>query len=497
MRLSGAMRGSQLVPSGHLRTPEQVERRVLDVLKRTGVHSDAPVLVGVSGGPDSLCLLECLHRLAVPLLVVHFNHGLRPEADKEARAVEAEAHRLSQPFLEGKADVGAEARGRGISIEVAGRDCRYAFFFEQARSHGAQAILVGHTADDQAETVLMHLLRGAGIRGLAGMSYRTILRSFDPAIPVVRPLLDVWREESLAYCESRGLHPQYDASNDSTVFLRNRVRRHLIPVLEEYNPQIRLVLCRMAESIASDREALDDLSRLQLEGIVLRKSTDYVALDVKRLAELSEAGVRQAMRALLEDLAPTQDITYLQLTRAVEVTQNPGRRVARLAGGITLSREAGVIYASRGDSSLPLDAWPQLPADRDSISIEIPGKIPLASGWSFATQPEVEVGQTEPGVAWVNDPFRARLDADRLPARLELRIRRRGDRFKPLGLGGHSQKLSDFFINEKMPARARSRWPLMCGGDAVVWIPGFRPAEDFRLKPETRRVTEFVVRRAA
>jgi len=468
---------------------------VLDVLKKTGVRQDALLVVGVSGGPDSLCLLESLHRLAFPVLVAHFNHGLRPEAAMEARAVAAEAQRLSLPSVEGQADVGAEARRRGISIEAAARDCRYAFFFEQARTHGAQAIVVGHTADDQAETVLMHLLRGAGIRGLAGMSYRTILRSHDPSIPIVRPLLGVWRRETLAYCESRGMHPQHDASNDSTEFLRNRVRRELIPLLEEYNPRIRLVLWRMADNVATDRAALEHFSRERLESAVLRKTNEYFALDANELGGLTRAGLLQAMRALLETLDPTQDITHRQLTGALEFVQDSTRRSANLAGGFVFVREAGVIYASRGMDSLPFDAWPQLPAGRDSIPIEIPGTVRLAGAWSFAALSAVEVETDLQCPAGEADAFCARLDADQLPARLELRTRRRGDRFRPLGLRGHSQKLSDFFINEKMPARARARWPLMCAGDVVVWIPGFRPAEDFRQEPQTRRVTEFVVRR--
>jgi tRNA(Ile)-lysidine synthase len=497
MKPSGAARRSRRTASRRPPPPEEIEARVLDVLTQTGVQRDVPVVVGVSGGPDSLCLLETLHRLAIPVLVAHFNHELRAEADTEARAVAAQAKRLSVPYLEGRADVSAQARRRRVSIEAAARDCRYAFLFEQARSHDAQAIAVGHTADDQAETVLMHLLRGAGIRGLAGMSYRTILQSFDPAIPVVRPLLGVWRDEILAYCEARGLHPEHDASNDVSVFLRNRVRRELMPQLAEYNPNVRLALWRMAESVASDRDALKELSRARLEQVLLRQTADYTALDAHRLEESSGAVVRLVMRALLEQLTPGQDITYLQISRALQFVQDRGGRIARLAGGIVLSREAGVIYASHGESSLPLDAWPQLPPQRDSILVTIPGEIPLASGWNFIARPLVGPAPADRRSAPEADLFCARLDAERLPQHLELRIRRRGDRFRPLGLRGHSQKLSDFFINAKVPARARTRWPLLCSRDVIVWIAGFKPAEDFRQGPQTRRLAEFLVRRAA
>ncbi|HEY2979690.1 MAG TPA: tRNA lysidine(34) synthetase TilS, partial [Anaerolineales bacterium] len=197
------------------------------------------IVVGVSGGPDSLCLLHLLHQAGYPLLVAHFNHQIRPEAGDEAGAVEQFAARLGLRCVVGSADVSAHAQKNGLSIEEAARALRYGFLFEQARQAGAQAVAVGHTADDQVETVLMHFLRGAGLNGLQGMGYRTILRTFDSAIPIVRPLLGIWREEVLAYCTTYGLQPHFDRSNASPEYLRNRLRHTLIPVLESYNPKFR------------------------------------------------------------------------------------------------------------------------------------------------------------------------------------------------------------------------------------------------------------------
>ena len=154
---------------------------------------DRNILVGVSGGPDSLCLMEALRQVGYPIIVAYFNHRLRPDSEIEANALEKTVARkmVSSVFEEG--DVRGYAESEGLSIEEAARTLRYRFLFEQARAYEAQAVAVGHTADDQVETVLMHFLRGAGLTGLKGMSYRAFLPAFDENIPVVRPLLDVWR----------------------------------------------------------------------------------------------------------------------------------------------------------------------------------------------------------------------------------------------------------------------------------------------------------------
>jgi tRNA(Ile)-lysidine synthase len=196
------------------------------------LDKDQPILVGVSGGPDSLCLLSRLHEAGWRVIAAHFNHHLRTEAAEEAAAVEELAARMQVAFVGGAADVRQYAAERKLSIEAAARDLRYRFLFEQARRDAAQAVAVGHTADDQVETVLMHFLRGAGLNGLKGMQYRSFLREYDVALPLVRPLLDMWRADTAAYCVEHGLSPHYDASNESTDFLRNRLRNELIPLLE-------------------------------------------------------------------------------------------------------------------------------------------------------------------------------------------------------------------------------------------------------------------------
>ena len=195
---------------------------------------DKQILVGVSGGADSLCLLDILIRLGYPVLVAHFNHLLRPEASDDARAVEGIADMLKVPLVLGEGSANDYAQEHNLSIEESARNLRYRFLFKRAEIHDAKAVAVAHNADDQVETVLMHLLRGAGLDGLTGMPYRALPNPWSETIPLVRPLLGIWRTEIETYCTERELNPVIDRSNIDTTFFRNRLRHELIPELDTY-----------------------------------------------------------------------------------------------------------------------------------------------------------------------------------------------------------------------------------------------------------------------
>ena len=224
--------------------------------EKCGLSRDLPVIAGVSGGPDSMCLMNVLRKAGYRIIVAHFNHKLRPDSDTDANIVEQTAARLNLVSVIQCGDVRAFADARKLSLEEAARIMRYRFLMEQAHRFHAQAVAVGHTADDQVETVLMHFIRGAGLAGLKGMNYRTIIKMFDPEIPIVRPLLDLWREETVVYCAANGFRPRHDPSNASMDFFRNRLRHLLIPSLESYNPRFREVLWRTSRSLAADYEII-------------------------------------------------------------------------------------------------------------------------------------------------------------------------------------------------------------------------------------------------
>jgi len=462
--------------------------------EQCGLVPDRLVIAGISGGPDSLCLLDILRRAGYPLIVAHFNHQLRPESDVDANMVEQTAARLMIPSIVDGTDVRAYAEREALSIEEAARILRYRFLFGLARARNAQAVAVGHTADDQVETVLMHFLRGSGLSGLKGMSYRSVLKVFDPKIPLIRPLLDTWREETLVYCAASGLRPHFDPSNDSLNFLRNRMRHLLIPNLETYNPRFREAISRMSQALRADHAFLTEVVDSAWAECVTSLGQDVVTFDLEQITRCQVGLQRNLVRKAIQHLRPGQEVDYAALERASRFISDPEHPPrADLKGGLQIFREDRSIYVYTPGADLPFNLWPQMPEGQEVLPVMVPSNFELSAGWKFACEkwrlPTLAREQADRN----EDLFQVWLDADRLPDSLELRTRRPGDRIEPLGLDGHSQKLSDFFVNEKVPQRARDRWPLLCSGDIVIWVPGYRPAHPFRLTAASKKMIYFAI----
>ena len=464
--------------------------------EQCGLRRDRPVIAGVSGGPDSLCLMSVLRKAGFRTIVAHFNHKLRPDADADANTVERTAARLNLVSVIQSGDVRLFADAEKLSIEEAARVLRYRFLMEQARHFHAQAVAVGHTADDQVETVLMHFLRGAGLAGLKGMSYRTIVKMFDPEIPIVRPLLDMWREETVVYCATNGFRPRHDPSNASLDFLRNRLRHLLIPTLESYNPRFRDALWRTSRSLSADHEVLADLLDGVWKECVVQENPDFIAFDMNALTRQSTGLQRNLIRRAMERLQPEEaEINFATLERATAFICNSHPRARmNLSGDLHLLREGMLVYMVTGEATLPIERWPQMP-DKSTISLKVPGSVMLSGNWKLTCERWSIASLAMEQAKSNDDPFQAWLDAQVISDALELRVRQDGDRFEPLGMDGHEMKISDFFINVKLPQRARDRWPLLCLGEKVVWVPGFRPAHSFRLTESTRQALYFSLTR--
>jgi len=472
---------------------ENIETILRDHCKLT---KDRPIIVGVSGGPDSLCLMEFLRQTGYKITVAHFNHKLRPESDADANLVEQTATRLTIPFIVNDGDVRAYARNENLSIEEAARDLRYRFLFEQARRINAQAVAVAHTADDQVETVLMHFLRGAGLAGLKGMTHITRLPVFDADIPLVRPLLDIWREETVIYCAANGLRPHYDPSNDSINFLRNRLRHLLIPTLETYNPKFREAVFRTSQSLTADHVFLTEIVDVEWAKCVVQHNPEYIIFDGEKLAGHSIGLRRNLVRRAIGILHPLRDVNYAALERASAfISSAHGSTRVDLKGGLRLFREAGQFIIATPEAELDINKWPQMPMDKPALQITVPIQVELSGGWKFTSEHWRLPALAQEQAAKNQDQLQVWLDAEMLPESLQLRTKHPGDRFEPLGMDGHSQKLSDFFVNEKLPQRARERWPLLCSGDIVVWVPGYRPAHPYRLRSASRSVMYFSLMR--
>ncbi|MFM8322384.1 MAG: tRNA lysidine(34) synthetase TilS [Chloroflexota bacterium] len=470
-----------------------LEQILFNLRVRGNFSDDQRLLAAVSGGPDSLVLLDALWRLGVPLVVAHLNHLLRPQAGDDLRFVQQAAAERGLPFAGAQADAGAYARLHGLSIEEAARTLRYRFLFESAAAHGCAAVATGHTADDQAETVLMHLLRGAGPSGLSGMAFRSLPNPWSQSIALLRPLLDLPRQAILDYLAVHALQPVHDATNDDLRYYRNRLRHETLPYLEQLNPGVRGRLVRMAQVIGDEDRLLDQLTAAAWQQIDARTAGESVSLDRAAFNRQPPALQRRLLRQALEVLRPgLRDIDFERVEAARRFAAAPPRsRQADLVAGLRLLDEGGRLVIAAWEADLPDGGWPQAPPVETRIAL--PGRLALQDGWLLQAD-LLPADRLPPGVdaqalaAANTDPYTAYLDLERLPGPPALRRRRAGDRFRPLGLQGHSLKLSDFMINQRLPRRARPAWPLLTVAGQVAWLPGYRIAQPFAAGPATRRL---------
>ncbi len=441
------------------------------------LQPDKLVLTGVSGGPDSLALLHFLHNLGFPVMAASFNHQLRPEASADVEFVRTEAARLGLPFVTSSADVAALARKDNLSIEEAARELRYRFLFAEARKAGAQAVAVGHNADDQAETVLMHFLRGAGLSGLKGMPARLILPVFDAEIPLVRPLLGWTRAQTEAYCREHNLQPRTDLTNTDTHYFRNRLRHELLPHLEQYNPNIRHSLAKTAQALQGDYALLDELIETAWQKTVRSNGAEYVEFERAELEKLSPALIRNLFRRAAFLLKPgLRDVDFESLARVAAL------KPVELAGGLKTYAEGSRLYLTTSENTLPTTAWPQIRAE---ISLSR-GITRIENGWFFNC--EECIGQDIMTDASQNsDRFIVWLDPGLNSNRLLARPPHTGDRFEPLGMPRQTTRLADLFINLKIIKRLRQGWPVVCIGETIAWVPGLRMAEPFKINAQTKR----------
>lgn len=441
------------------------------------------MIVGFSGGPDSLVLLHRLHADRHLLLAAHLDHGIRPESGRDAEQAARLAGELGVEFVSEQAEVRTFAEAKKISIETAARQVRYEFLFRMAEQRMAQAVAVAHTADDQAETVLMHFLRGAGAAGMRGMAPRSLPNAWSEQIPLVRPLLGAWRTDVLAFCEARGLSPVMDPSNNDPCYTRNRLRHELIPQLESYNPQVRRAIVQSAELFSSEYGLLQDLAEAAWQSCRKGADADHLALDRKAFEQQPQAIKRMLLRkAYLILRTKGTELDASAVERALlHIHQARSPLSVNWLAGLSLSVQGNEIRISVGNFS-PIIDGPQLKSGIQA-SLPIPGQFALENDWVLTSESS-SVGQDLGDM--FEDPFHAWLDHEKIGELLTVRTRRPGDRFQPLGMSG-SMKLSDFMINSKLPEAGREAWPLVCKGETIVWIPGQRLAEPFRLGSDSRR----------
>lgn len=461
--------------------PEILLKRVaIFIQSQALIPQGERLLVGVSGGPDSVCLVHLLHRLreklGVELFLAHLNHGLRgADSEEDARYVQRLAHSLGLPVIVESCNVLALQAERKISLEEAAREARYGFFARAARSLGAKRVAVGHTADDQVETLLLHLVRGTGLEGLGGMQSLSPwqLREGEEPLLVVRPLLEVSREETEAYCQSYALEPRQDLSNRSSAFLRNRLRQEAVPLLQSFNPNIKQTLLRSAQALREDYAFIQE-KVAELWKKVVKKEGEGWTVDKDKLSRQHPALQRHLLRKVLEGyLGSPRDIEAQHIERMVKALSMPaGKRVSLLKG-----TALWVDYDRLLLGAPPPYPFPPLEGE---YRLKVPGETRLP-GWKVIATP-ISSGKKLP-----SQSLKAFFDSVRAGPELVVRQRREGDRFQPLGMS-QPQKLQDFMVNSRIPRSWRNRVPLVCSGEDILWVVGWRVGEKAKLTPTTKQV---------
>jgi tRNA(Ile)-lysidine synthase len=456
------------------------------------------IMAGVSGGADSLCLMICLRELGYQVVVGHLDHQLRAESADEAQFVEALAREAGLEVLIEKGDVRALIE-QGYSIEEAARLVRYRFLARSAKKAGCTTIATGHTADDQIETILMHFLRGAGPSGLAGMAPKTQLDTWAgipgaESLYLVRPLLTLRRDETEAFCRAMGLSPTLDQSNLDLSFYRNRIRHHLIPLLRDYNPAIDRIVLRMAKVMAGEAEMIAWMIDEYWDKVVVYEERDIIVISRPALLALPEGLRRAFLRAAIAALSPgIRDVGFEQVERALTFLQdeNTAGKVPLLKR-LGLSKSYDFIIVQRQGKKTILPQYPQIQGDVQ-IDIDFPCTIDLENGWKFIAEMQDAPPERHPLILARLHSHLAAVDASTLKGKAKLRTFRSGDRIQPLGMDGRV-KVSELFINARIPFAARGNWPLLIDGDRIIWVVGLRIAHPNRITSKTNRIAIFEIR---
>ncbi len=476
--------------NARMETERRMEHPLLDIVRATIRRHDmlpraGTVVVGVSGGPDSLALLHLLQTLVrrewpgITLRVCHVNHCMRGRAaDDDADFVRAQCEQLGVSYHPYHVLIARVAAAKGMSEEVAGRYSRYRYLEDLSMQTAAVRIAVGHHANDQAETVLLRLKRGAGPRGMGGIPYVRRAERDRNAL-IIRPLLDCTRAEIEAFLREKGLAARFDATNLWMKYPRNRVRHRLIPALaEQWGDSLQADLCRFANASQRMTAAASGIVERLLGGPALRIQKGYAEIDLAVLqrcsASLCGEAVRHAMdrAGLLTKMLSAEH--YDSVARIVEF----GEGSTTLPGGVVATAEAGTLFLVAADDAFgrAFDATLIVPGVTriPDIGVEFHAEIP-------DYRPELLAEKMAR-----NDPNEALFDFEKLALPLWVRFRRPGDRMRPLGAPG-TRKLQDIFTDAHIPRPKRARVPLVLSGKSPVWIVGGPVAQRACVGDRTRR----------
>jgi len=467
-----------------------LEEKVLQTIKKFDMLSfNDRVLIGISGGPDSVTLLKVLlsfkKRYNLSFFIAHFNHRLRgKESDEDVNFVKNLAQELGLLCEVKSGNLTGIARKEHLTLEEAARKYRYKFYSETAKKFKTNKIALGHNADDQVETVLMRFLRGSGLEGLMGI----------PPVrdKIIRPLIECSREEIEGYCKEYKISYRVDSSNKEVVYFRNKIRLELLPLLsKDYNKNIKDVMLRLRSIVSEVSAYLNQETELLFKEIVRRENSEMVIIDLKKCTFLPLVLKRRIIRKSIEAVKGNlYSINFIHNNEILKLTEHqsgekeiylPGDlRVKKIYNKIIIYKRK--IYEVRTDKMLAPWEYDILAPGKTKIkSLDIEVEIKILD--STKIKSSLYFNKKNP----IRE-FREFIDYKKVKLPLKLRNRRRGDRFYPLKMKG-LKKVKDFFIDNKVPKSNRALIPILVDSeDKIIWIMGMRLDDRVKVNPDTKKM---------
>lgn len=452
-----------------------IEDKVLKTIQdRKMLSGGDKVVIAFSGGIDSTALMYILNslkdQLKIKLFAAHLNHGIRGnEAGLDADFAKRTAAKLSLPIIIEDIDVPSFAKSNKLNLEDAARRIRYEFLERAAAKFGADRIALAHNADDNIETFLMRLIRGTGMKGLEGI----------PPVrdKLIRPMIDVHRVDIEKYLRSKKISARIDRTNYETKYLRNRVRRDLIPALMSYNPKIKEQIIKTISTARTINSFIMAEAEKALKGMTALKAADEIKIDIKKFNGADPAIKGEILRLAIEHVKKDLEDIYLVHIDDI-LSQTMKNRAEVDLPGVYVMIKNGMITISRSKPE-KIEAAPFL------HRLEVPGEIRDAgSGFIIEADLMDAVPLSE---LRAKDPYRAYLDYDKIAKPLIVRNRRAGDVFSPLGLKG-KKKLQDIFVDGKLDIDKRDSIPVIEDGEKIVWVVGYRMSEEAKVTPGTKKI---------
>ncbi|HCL80801.1 MAG TPA: tRNA lysidine(34) synthetase TilS [Nitrospiraceae bacterium] len=440
------------------------------------------VLVGLSGGPDSVCLLTILHRLNEPgvaLSAAYIDHGLRPhETPDEIEFCAGICNSMNIEFITRHIDVKSYAKEKGLSKQEAARELRYDALCGMAAEKGANKIALGHNADDQAETVIMRLLRGSGPSGLSGIPPVRILGNRQSS--VIRPLLETERIEIETFLGNEGLGFVVDSSNLGHEYLRNRIRHTVIPSIKNINKDFIHTLSRTSDIFRDEERYFDLLTTKTLMKLISRKTGSSIELFSGPLEAMDTVLLRRVLRRAIDETKGLRAIGFVHIEDMLHLIKsgNSGDRIYLPKG----------IRVIKGYSTLIITS--EQPVRLGTYAVKVPGELVLKESSIVVRSAVIDINESESPGDGKNNAF---IDADKVNLPLTIRGRSDGDFFYPAGFGKR-KKLQDYFVDEKVPRDERDAIPLLISGNDIAWIMGYRTDERYKVAKDTKRVIKFEIR---